>query len=108
MTETKGGSQKPFSGGSSQERKWLGMVPLFNRSGGWVVRQPPGEGKGNWAGAPSAFFDDEAERFFLSYRLRKPLTEGRGYLTCVAESRDGREFTDIWAGKATQFHSLSI
>ena len=108
MTEIKGGSKKPFSGGSSPERKWLGMVPLFHPSGGWVVRQPPGEGKGNWAGAPSAFFDDEAERFFLSYRLRKPLTEGRGYLTCVAESRDGREFTDVWAGKATQFNSPSI
>jgi len=108
MTEQKGGSKKTFSGGSSQERKWLGRVPLFNSSEGWVVRQPPGEGKGNWAGAPSAFFDDEAKRFFLSYRLRKPLTEGRGYLTCVAESRDGRDFTDLWAGKATQFNSPSI
>ena len=75
MSEIKKGSKKPFSGGSWPERKWLGMVPLFNPSEGWVVRQPPGEGKGNWAGAPSAFYDDEQERFFLSYRLRKPLTE---------------------------------
>jgi len=108
MSEIKKGSKKPFSGGSWPERKWLGMVPLFNPSEGWVVRQPPGEGKGNWAGAPSAFYDGEQERFFLSFRLRKPLTEGRGYLTCVAESRDGREFTDIWVGKAAQFNSPSI
>ncbi len=97
-----------FSGVYSQERKWLGMVPLFDPSEGWVIRQPPGQGKGNWAGAPSAFYDREGERFYLSYRLRKPLTEGRGYLTCIAESRDGREFIDVWAGKASQFDSPSI
>ncbi len=90
------------------ERKWLGRVPLFNPSEGWVVREPPGKGKGNWAGAPSAFYDRKEGRFFLSYRLRKPLTEGRGFLTCVAESKDGKEFSDIWAGKAAEFHSPSI
>ncbi len=108
MTEGKEGFKKGFNRGSAQERKWLGRVPLFNSSEGWVVRQPPGEGKGNWAGAPSAFFDGEAKRFFLSYRLRKPLTEGRGYLTCIAESTDWKQFTDIWAGKAAQFDSPSI
>jgi hypothetical protein len=108
MTDKKDRSKAPSSMSHGSERKWLGRVPLFDPSEGWVVRQPPGEGKGNWAGAPSAFFDEEAGRFFLSYRLRKPLTEGRGYLTCVAESKDGREFTDIWSGKATQFNSPSI
>ena len=92
----------------SRGRKWLGRVPLFDPAGGWVVKDPPGNGKGNWAGAPSAFYDEEEGRFFLSYRFRKPLTEGRGYLTCVAESKDGKRFTDIWAGKAAQFNSPSI
>ena len=97
-------SIKYFSG----ERKWLGRVPLFNPAEGWVIRHPPGNGKGNWAGAPSAFYDEERKRFFLSYRLRKPLSEGRGYITCIAESPDGREFKDIWTGKAVQFNSFSI
>jgi hypothetical protein len=104
--ENSSGRFSKASGG--MERKWLGRVPLFNPSEGWVVRQPPGEGKGNWAGAPSAFYDREEGRFFLSYRLRKPLSEGRGYLTCVAESKDGKEFNDIWAGKAAEFDSPSI
>ncbi len=97
-------SVRYFSG----ERKWLGRVPLFDPAEGWVIRHPPGNGKGNWAGAPSAFYDEERKRFLLSYRLRKPLSEGRGYVTCIAESTDGREFKDIWEGKATQFNSPSI
>ena len=88
--------------------KWLGRVPLFDPSAGWVVREPPGSGKGYWAGAPSAFYDLKARRFFLSYRLRKPLTEGRGYLTCIAESEDGKSFQDIWTATAAQFQSPSI
>jgi len=108
MNEVKGRGKKSSYAGLSSEKKWLGRVPLFDPSGGWVVRQPPGEGKGNWAGAPSAFYDGEEGRFFLSYRLRKPLTQGRGYLTCIAESKDGKEFNDIWSGKATEFNSPSI
>jgi len=72
-----------------------------------VVKDPPGKGKGNWAGAPSSFYDEEEGRFFLPYRLRKPLTEGRGYLTCVAESKDAREFNETWTGKAAKFDSPS-
>ena len=108
MSEEKNFSRRSSYGSFSQERKWLGRVPLFNPSEGWLIRQPPGEGKGNWAGAPSAFYDGEQKRFYLSYRLRKPLTEGRGHLTCIAESKDGKEFNDIWAGKATEFNSPSI
>ena len=85
-----------------------GRAPLFDPSGGWVVKDPPGKGKGNWAGAPSSFYDEEEGRFFLPYRLRKPLTEGRGYLTCVAESKDAREFNETWTGKAAEFDSPSI
>lgn len=108
MTWERGNATRPLPVGFSRGRKWLGRVPLFNPSEGWVVRHPPGEGKGFWAGATSAFYDEEYKRFFLSYRLRKPLTEGRGYLTCVAESPDGRDFKDIWTGQAAQFDSPSI
>lgn len=89
-------------------RKWLGMVPLFDPKDGWVVKEPPGNGPGNWAGAPSAIYDDEKGRFYLSYRLRRPLAEGRGYETRVAESKDGRDFKDIWVGHKEEFNSPSI
>ncbi|MHB1005104.1 MAG: hypothetical protein ACYC3S_05610 [Chloroflexota bacterium] len=89
-------------------RKWLGMMPQLDPSAGWVVVAPPGEGPGNWAGAPSALYDDERGRFYLSYRVRKPLASGRGYETRVAESADGRAFTDIWVGRKEEFGSSSI
>ena len=92
-------------------QKWLGMAPLFDpsdESASWVVREPPGPGRGNWAGAPSAFYDLDRERFYLSYRVRRPLAEGRGYETRVAESVDGRDFRDIWVGRKEQFDSPSI
>lgn len=89
-------------------RKWLGTVPLFDPAGGWVVKHPPGNGQGHWAGAPSALYDHSRRSFLLSYRVRKPLAEGRGYETRIAESRDGREFTDIWSAHRNQFDSSSI
>jgi hypothetical protein len=73
-----------------------------------VVQEPPGAGRGNWAGAPSAIYDLERRRFFLSYRVRRPLAEGRGYETRVAESADGRTFRDIWVGRREEFDSPSI
>jgi hypothetical protein len=57
MIEGKGSLKGHSWVGLWNERKWLGRVPLFNPSGGWGIRHPPGEGKGNWAGAPSAFYD---------------------------------------------------
>lgn len=90
------------------EHKCLGTVPLFDPAGGWTVKAPPGDGPGNWAGAPSAIYDPERERFYLSYRVRRPLAEGRGYETRVAESADGREFHDVWVARKEQFDSPSI
>jgi hypothetical protein len=89
-------------------RKWLGTVPLFDPADGFVVRNPPGDGPGNWAGAPNALYDHRRQRFYLSYRVRRPLTEGRGYETRVAESADGRSFQDIWVGRKDEFDSSSI
>ena len=89
-------------------RKWVGVVPRFDPAAGFVVRNPPGEGPGNWAGAPNALYDQRRQRFFLSYRVRRPLTEGRGYETRVAESADGRTFSDIWVGRKEEFDSPSI
>lgn len=91
-----------------QGRKWLGAAPLFNPTESWVVAQPPGNGPGNWAGAPSALYDDARERFYLSYRVRRPLAEGRGFETRIAESTDARTFADVWVGRKEHFDSTSI
>jgi hypothetical protein len=55
-----------------------------------VVIAPPGDGAGNWAGAPSAELGDDG--IYLAYRLRRPLQEGRGYAVAVARSVDGVRF----------------
>ena len=42
-----------------------------------TLAKPPGCGYGHWAGAPSAAFDASLGRFYVYYRVRRPLSEGR-------------------------------
>lgn len=58
-----------------------------------VVVPAPGPGPGNWAGAASATLHDGT--FWLSYRVRRPLTEGRGVTVVVARSVDGVAFEPV-------------
>ena len=58
-----------------------------------VVVVPPGEGSGYWAGAPSAVRSDGC--FYLAYRLRRPVRDGRGYAVVIARSADGVELETI-------------
>lgn len=58
-----------------------------------VVVPAPAPGAGNWAGAASATYVDGV--FYLTYRVRRPLTEGRGVTTVVARSSDGVSFTTV-------------
>jgi len=58
-----------------------------------VVVPAPGSGPGNWAGAASAVLVDGVT--YLSYRLRRPLVEGRGVATAVVRSRDGINFEPV-------------
>lgn len=81
---------------------------LFDPTNGLVVRSAPGSGRGYWAGACSAFLDDETGRFYLYYRLRKPRELGRGYECRIAESNDGVTFTDIWRATKEQFETSSV
>ena len=55
-----------------------------------VVVPAPDTGPGNWSGAASAVLVDGT--FWLTYRVRRPLTEGRGVTVVVARSSDGIEF----------------
>lgn len=58
-----------------------------------VVVPAPAAGAGNWAGAASAVLVDGV--FWLTYRVRRPLTEGRGVTVVVARSDDGERFEPV-------------
>ena len=65
----------------------LAALPLPSLDDDQVVVPAPGSGPGNWAGAASATFVDGD--IYLAYRVRRPLSEGRGVATSVVRSRDG-------------------
>jgi hypothetical protein len=58
-----------------------------------VVVPAPGPGEGNWSGAASAVLVDGA--FWLAYRVRRPLSAGRGVSVVVAKSEDGVRFETV-------------
>ena len=58
-----------------------------------VVAPAPGIGAGNWAGAASAVLVDGV--FWLTWRVRRPLTDGRGVAVVVARSDDGERFEQV-------------
>src|SRR5262245_28009391 len=70
-----------------------GRVPLPRYEEAIVVVRAPGPGPGNWAGAASAILVDSD--FWLTYRIRRPLTEGRGVSVVVARSSDGEKFEPV-------------
>ncbi|MBW3624076.1 MAG: hypothetical protein KY468_11770 [Armatimonadetes bacterium] len=85
-------------------------VLLFDPEEGIVVREPPGQGEGWWAGAPGAFYDKQSRRFCLTYRYRRPrgVDPDRGGEFLIAESEDGVTFRDLWRLTKDQLPSPSI
>src|SRR3954454_19629039 len=65
-------------------------LPLPAYDDATVVVPAPDIGPGNWSGAASAVLVDGT--FWLTYRVRRPLTEGRGVSVVVARSSDGIAF----------------
>ena len=58
-----------------------------------MVVPAPAAGAGNWAGGASATLVDGTT--YLTYRVRRPLGEGRGVSTLVARSDDGSHFRPV-------------
>ena len=58
-----------------------------------VVVPAPAAGPGNWAGAASAVLVDGT--FWLTYRVRRPLTDGRGVSVVISRSDDGVHFEPV-------------
>jgi hypothetical protein len=63
------------------------LLPLPRFVDATVAVRPPGDGAGNWVGAPSAVLVDGV--IYLAYRVRAPLGEGRGLAVVLARSVDG-------------------
>lgn len=82
------------------------LVEALASQPGTTVVSPPGDGPGHWAGGPSVVHDDDG--FHLAYRLRRPVTEGRGYANVVAHSADGVRFTSVATVPAALFGSASL
>ena len=82
----------------------------FDPAQGTVIRQPPGEGRGYWAGAPGVTFDAATGQFYLVYRLRRPrgVHPDRGAEIHIAASRDGMVFDDIWSATKDLLDTTSI
>jgi hypothetical protein len=88
-----------------QVNRDFGALPLFDPERGTTVVEPLGRGPGWWAGAPGACWT--GERFYLSYRLRRPQPD-RGGEARIAVSADGVAFETIWAARKEDFGSPSI
>lgn len=58
-----------------------------------VVVPAPGAGPGHWSGAASAVLVDDV--FWLTWRVRRPLGDGRGVTVVVARSDDGEVFEPV-------------
>jgi hypothetical protein len=75
----------------------LATITLPDLDRAEVVVPAPDSGPGNWAGAASAVVVDHD--VYLTYRVRRPLTAGRGVSVVVARSRDGVNFetvSEVW------------
>lgn len=68
-------------------------TPLPTLDDAEVVVPAPGPGPGNWAGAASAVLVDGVT--YLTYRVRRPLPDGRGVATVVSRSTDGVRFEPV-------------
>ncbi len=88
--------------------KEFGVLPLFDPTESRLIRAPLEEGKGWWAGAPSAMFDQVTNHFYIVYRLRQPRDQGRGIECRIAVSDNGVSFTDIWALPKSTLGALSV
>jgi hypothetical protein len=71
-----------------------------------VVVPAPGAGPGHWAGGPSAVLHDGV--FHLAYRLRRPVTDGRGFGVAVARSVDGVHFDTVALVARDRFGAASL
>lgn len=84
----------------------LATLPLPRLDDAQVVVPAPGSGPGNWSGAASAVL--VGDLVYLAYRVRRPLSEGRGVGVVVARSADGVRFDTVCAVSRDHFAAESF
>src|SRR5215211_4339263 len=99
-----GSGSWPVAGRVGYGRRMVVPVPTYARS--QLVVDAPGAGAGWWAGGPSAVLDGST--WWLAYRLRRPVNEGRGYANVVARSRDGVKFDTVCTLERDAFEADSL
>jgi hypothetical protein len=68
-------------------------VPMPGSGRAEVVAEPEQHAPGYWAGAPSALVADGVT--YLTYRMRRPVGQGRGGRVVLARSADGVRFDSL-------------
>lgn len=81
-------------------------VDLPRYDGAAVVAPAPDAGPGNWSGAASVVLVDGV--FWLTYRVRRPLQQGRGVSVVVARSDDGVQFRRVCEIQRETFGAASF
>jgi hypothetical protein len=79
-------------------------LPRYGRAE--VVVSAPDAGPGNWAGGASCVLVDGV--FWLAYRIRRPLSSGRGVGVVVAKSQDGVNFKPVCEVSREAFGAASL
>ena len=82
-------------------------LPIPSVEQATTVVPAPASGAGNWSGAPSAVLADDGT-FWLAYRIRRPLKEGRGVAVVLARSTDGVAFTKVGEVGRESFRAASL
>lgn len=71
-----------------------------------LVLAPDDPRPGSWAGGPSALLVDGT--WWLAWRLRRPVGEGRGFANVVGRSTDGVHFTPVTTVRRESFACDSL
>lgn len=76
----------------------MAPLPPLDPGRGIVVREPERGEPGYWAGCPAVWYEAGRQRFWLSYRQRRPrgAAPDRGWRCALAVSSDGVVFDDVW------------
>ncbi|WP_219502208.1 hypothetical protein [Nonomuraea ceibae] len=83
-------------------------LPPIDPAGATVVLRPERDEPGYWAGSAGVLHD--GERFWLTYRQRRPrgADAERGWRCAVAVSDDGVRFTDVWSVRKDELGTPSM
>lgn len=77
---------------------------------GQIIKNPVGNEKGYWIGAPGAFYAADEKAWYLTYRIRRPrgVEPDRGGEARIARSTDLKNWEDIWSVTKDKYNSASI